>query len=220
MRLLPRGLWGIFFAAVAAAQHPANPPFRSAVSVVEVDVAVAGREGPIDGLQLGDFAVQDNHRSVALRYVSQEETALDVVLLFEVSKLMAPKLTQVRAAAEMVLAELRGSDRVAAMSFNQDAHLELPLTGDLKAAKVGVRNGLSGALFSGRAALLPAAEEAAKYLARLPIRTVPTRLIPTGMVRGRTGAASWSCLRETPASASKIRAMPASRGIIGARTPP
>lgn len=161
-------IWGILCAAIAAAQNPANPPFKSAVSVVEVDVVVAGKEGAIDGLQLTDFAVQDNRRPVDLRYVSHEETTLDAVLAFEVSRLMAPKLTQMRAAAEMALAELREGDRVAVMSFNQEPRMEQPLTGDLKSAKVLLRNGLSGALFDGKAALLPAAEAAAKYLDTFP----------------------------------------------------
>jgi VWFA-related protein len=153
------------FAALAAAQ---SLPFRSDVSVVEVDVAVAGKEGPIHGLRLTDFAVQDNRKPVALRHASQDESALDVVFLFELSKLMTPKLLQVRVAAEMAMADLRDADRVAVMSFNREARLELPLTGDLKAAKVGVRNGLAGAAFAGSASILPAAEAAAKYLSTFP----------------------------------------------------
>lgn len=168
MRPLPH-LWiCVIFASLAAAQTPANPPFKSAVSVVEVDVAVAGKKGPIEGLQLADFAVQDDRHPVTLRYVSQEETPLDAVLVFEVSKLMAPKLTPMRAAAEMVLAELRDADRVGVMSFNDQARIETPLTGDLKAAKVALRNGLSNALFTGKAAILPAAVAAARYLAGFP----------------------------------------------------
>jgi hypothetical protein len=81
---------------------------------------------------------------------------------------MTPKVLQVRVAAEMAMAELREADRVAVMSFNREARLELPLTGDLKAAKAGVRNGLAGAAFAGSAAILPAAEAAAKYLSTFP----------------------------------------------------
>ena len=140
-------------------------PFKSAVSVVEVDVAVAGKDGPIDGLKLADFAVQDNRRSVTLRYASQDDSSLDVVFLFDLSKLMKSKLLQMRTTAEAAMAELRPADRVAVMSFRENSSVELPLTGDLNAAKVAVRNGLYGAAFGGKAVILPAAHAAAKYLA-------------------------------------------------------
>jgi VWFA-related protein len=158
----------LVFASHAPAQLGQNLPFKSTVSVVEVDVAVAGKEGPIDGLQLADFAVQDNRKPVTLRYASQDESPLDVVFLFELSKLMMPKLLQVRTAAEMAMAELRDADRVAVMSFNQETRMEQPLTADFKAAKVAVRNGLAGAVFGGKAFILPAADAAANYLSKFP----------------------------------------------------
>lgn len=64
-----------------------------------------------------------------------------MVFLFEISKLMASKVLQVRIASEMAMAELREGDRVAVMSFKEKARVELPLTSDLKAAKLRIRNG-------------------------------------------------------------------------------
>jgi len=155
----------VLFAVFAAAQ---DAPFKSGISIVEVDVAVAGKGGPIEGLQLDDFSVKDNRQPVALRYGSQDESALDIVLLFEVSKLMAPKLMQVRVAAEMAMAELREGDRVAVMAFSEKSRVEEPLTNDLKAAKLRIRNGLADAAFVGTPFVLPAADAAAKYLSALP----------------------------------------------------
>ena len=125
------------FAAVAAAQHPANPPFKFPVSVVEVDVAVAGREVPFHGLQLGDFAVQDKRSfcSPTLRLAGGNRARCGAAVRSQQAD--GAEADPGPRGCGNGPAELRGSDRVAAMSFNQDAHLELPLTGDLKAAKVG-----------------------------------------------------------------------------------
>jgi len=112
--------------------------------------------------------VQDNRHPVTLRYGQQDESLLDVVFLFEISKLMASKVLQVRIASEMAMAELREGDRVAVMSFKEKARVELPLTSDLKAAKLRIRNGLADAAFGGSAYILPAAAAAAKYLSTLP----------------------------------------------------
>jgi len=155
----------VLFVGNAGAQEP---PFKSGISIVEVDAAVAGKAGPIEGLQLGDFAVKDNRQPVTLRYSSHDEAPLDIVFSFELSKMMASKLTQVRVAAEMAMAELREGDRVAVMAFKENARVELPLTGDLKAAKLRIRNGLADAAFGGGAFILPAAAAAAKYLSSLP----------------------------------------------------
>jgi hypothetical protein len=123
---------------LGAAQEPS---FKSGISIVEVHAAVVDKAGPIDGLQPGDFAVQDNRHPVTLRYGQQDESVLDVVFLFEISKLMASKVLQVRIASEMAMAELREGDRVAVLSFKEEARVELPLTSDLKAAKLRIRNG-------------------------------------------------------------------------------
>jgi hypothetical protein len=155
----------MLFTAFAAAQEA---PFKSGISIVEIDVAVAGKAGPIEGLQLSDFAVQDNRQPVTLRDGSQDESALDVVLVFELTKLMASKLDQIRIAAEMAMAELREGDRVAVMGFNENVWVEQPLTGDLKAVKLRIRNGLFGAAFRGVPYVLPAANAAAQFLAKLP----------------------------------------------------
>lgn len=159
---------GALFALFTALLGAQDLPFKSGISIVEIDAAVVSKAGPIEGLQMSDFAVQDNRQPVKLRYGSQDESPLDVVLVFELTKVMASKLTQIRAAAEMAMAELREGDRVAVMTFSEEARINQPLTGDLKAVKVLVRNGLYGAAFGGTPFILPAAEAAARYLAAQP----------------------------------------------------
>lgn len=156
----------LLFTAGASAQQP--PILKSSISIVEIDAAVIGKGGPIDGLQLSDFAVTDNRQPVMLHDGSQEDSALDIVFLFELSKPMLSKLEQIRVAAEMAMAELREGDRVAVMSFNQTAQLEQPLTADLKAAKLRIRNGLAGARFASAPYIVPGADSSAKYLLAQP----------------------------------------------------
>jgi hypothetical protein len=66
--------------ACACAQEPA---FQADVSLVEGDAQVIGKTGVIDGLQARDFIVRENRRPMPIRYCFQEETPLDIFLLFE-----------------------------------------------------------------------------------------------------------------------------------------
>ncbi len=159
----------LLYAAFAPLHDLAQqPPFKSGISIVEIDAAVVGKGGSIEGLGLSDFAVQDNRQKVILRDGSEDDSALDMIFLFELSKPMLRNLPPMRVAAEMAMAELRAGDRVAVMSFNQATQVEEPLTADLNAAKLRIRNGLSGAAFRGAPFILPAAEASAKYFASLP----------------------------------------------------
>jgi VWFA-related protein len=155
----------LLLAALAFAQAPA---FRADISLVEIDAVVIGRNGVIEGLGRNDFVVRDNRKPVTLRYVSQENTPLDIVLMFETSKLMGKKLSQLTIASEMAMAEFHDGDRVAVMSFNEDVRVELPFTNDLKEAKRRIRLGLPDAAFGMNPFVLAAADEAEKYLAAQP----------------------------------------------------
>jgi VWFA-related protein len=155
----------VILAACAMAQET---NFTTRVSMVEIDAQVIGRNGTIEGLQLRDFVVKDNGQPVALRYCSQDETSLDIVLLFELSRFMAPQATRIRIAAEIAMSELRADDRVAVMSFNRTSRIELPLSGDLKAVKPQIRSGLLNAAFEKDPAILGAADASAKYLLAQP----------------------------------------------------
>jgi VWFA-related protein len=158
--------------------------FKARVSIVEVDAQVIGRAGTIDGLQLSDFTIEDERRPVTLRYCVQEETPLDLVLLFEWSKPMAPALTQMRAASENAMAEIRETDRVAVMSFGQDVQLEQPFTNDLRAIKQKVRIGLAYAAFASKPSIVESLETAAHYIGARP---EPNRRKAVLMFTGNAG---------------------------------
>jgi VWFA-related protein len=163
--MIRAAIFSVILAACASAQEPA---FKADISLVEIDALVIGRTGVVEGLQRGDFAVRDNRKPVSLRYVSQETAPLDIVLLFETSKLMGKKLNQLTVAAELAMAEFRERDRVAIMSFNEDIRVELPFTADLKEAKRRIRIGLQDAAFGMNPFVLAAADGAEKYLAAQP----------------------------------------------------
>jgi VWFA-related protein len=155
----------LLLAPLVFAQEPA---FKADISLVEIDAVVIGRSGVVEGLGRNDFAIKDNHRPVTLRYASQEQTPLDIVLVFETSKLMGKKLDQLTVASEMAMAEFREGDRFAIMSFNERTRVELPFTGDLREAKRRIRLGLQQAAFGMNPFVLAAADEAEKYLAAQP----------------------------------------------------
>ncbi len=72
-----------------------DPVFRTAISLVKVDAEVAGKSGVIDGLQKEDFVILDNGQPQTLRYFSQEEEPLDIILLFDISASMGPSIRKV-----------------------------------------------------------------------------------------------------------------------------
>lgn len=145
-----------------------DPTFRTGISIVEIDAQVFDEKGIVNGLTQDDFVLKDNGQPVTLRYCIQEERPLDLVFLFELSKMMAPNAMKLRGAAETAISALRAGDRVSAISFNESVHLELPLTGDLSAMKQRVRFGLAYSAFAGKPFVLPAVVEAANYLASQP----------------------------------------------------
>src|SRR5215469_5645571 len=139
--------------------------FKTGISIVEIDAQVFDKSGIIDGLKQDDFVVTDDRQRVSLRYCVQEETPLDLVFLFELSRMMAPNRMKLRGAAEAAIAAMREGDRAGVLSFNQGLQIELPLTRDLKEAKRRVRTGLAYAAFAGKPFVLSAVADAAKYMA-------------------------------------------------------
>jgi VWFA-related protein len=139
--------------------------FKTGISIVEIDAQVFDKSGIIDGLKQDDFAVKDDRKPVSLRYCVQEETSLDLVFLFELSKMMLPNRTKLRGAAEAAMAAMRDGDRAGVLSFNEGLRIELPLTADLKEVKQRVRTGLGYAAFTGKPFVLSSVAGAAKYMA-------------------------------------------------------
>src|SRR5579863_4739296 len=139
--------------------------FRSGISIVEIDASVFNQAGIVKGLSKDDFIVTDQGRTVSLRYSAQEESSLDLVMLFELSQMMGAKRLELRGAAESAVAALREGDRVGILTFRETVQVELPLTADLRTAKQRVRTGLAYATFAGKPFVLSAVAQTGKYLA-------------------------------------------------------
>src|SRR5580658_2615044 len=153
-------------AALAAAGQ--DPIFRTAVSLVKVDAEVAGKSGVVDGLEKQDFVILDNGQPQTLRYFSQNEEPLDVVLLFDISASMGPSIRRVANSAQLAMSELRHGDRVAVMSFNTGVWLEAPFNEDLDAVANFLLRGIRNTHFGGGTYILDGVDEAAKYFQSQP----------------------------------------------------
>lgn len=140
-----------------------DPVFRSGVSLVRVDVQVTERMGAIAGLRIDDFVVRDNEQPQALVYCTQDEEALDLMLLFDISGSMRPSIRRVAAQGRVALRELRHGDRVAVADFNTDSFLLAPFTDDLAQAAAHVDR-VVDLPFGGGTHILSSINDAASYL--------------------------------------------------------
>src|SRR5947208_2660131 len=86
--------------------------FKTAVSLVHVDAEVMAADGRVlAGLTKDDFRVLDEGREERVLHFSTGEEPLDLILLFDVSGSMKPKVQEVAAAAQEGMQELRQGDR-------------------------------------------------------------------------------------------------------------
>lgn len=150
-----------FLALLSVLAVPGQEPvFRSGVSLVRVDAQVTEDGSAIDGLRREDFVVQDNGRPQSIRYFSQEEQPLDLLLLFDISNSMLPAIRQLAASATAGLAELRPGDRVAVWDFDTESRPVLPFTNSVDRASQAVTQ-IAGAEEGGGTFLLSSVYDAA-----------------------------------------------------------
>ncbi len=145
------------------------PTFKTGISLVHVDAEVTAADGSIlTGFHKSDFRVLDEGKEQPIVQFSEGEEALDLILLFDVSGSMRPKVAEVAAAAHQGMQELRPGDRVAIMVFNTRPKTILPFTEDLDAVQRGIQSDVLGLRFGGGTFIQTAVEDAAKRLARQP----------------------------------------------------
>ena len=113
----------VLVAVLAVALWAQETVFRTGVSLVRVDAQVTDGTKGIDHLEKEDFLVKDNGVEQPILYCSQEDQAMDVLLLFDSSGSMAPAIRRVAASAHTALMELHQGDRVAVANFNTDGWL-------------------------------------------------------------------------------------------------
>jgi Uncharacterized protein containing a von Willebrand factor type A (vWA) domain len=131
----------IFLLAAWAQDADKVPLFKSEVSLVKVDVSVAGRDGSsIGGLGAKDFRIFDDGQPQTLAAFDSESDPLALVLLLDVSGSMAPSLAELAKSSQAALSRLHPGDRVALVLFASRAQLAEPFTTDFKAIQTRLLN--------------------------------------------------------------------------------
>ncbi len=147
-------------AGVAMAQE--HGVFKSSVSLVHVDAEVTDGKRLLTGFHKEDFRVFDNKAQQKILYLTQEETPLDLILLFDISGSMEPKLQKLGASAHAALGQLQPGDRVAVMVFSRDSSVVQPFTGDMERVEQSINRGVIGKA-EGGTHILRAVSDAATY---------------------------------------------------------
>lgn len=107
-----------------------EPTFRAGTTQVTVDVLVSNDKGILAGLGPADFLVTDEGQPVKLNYFGKEDTALNLLLLLDVSGSMKNYLDQIGKRARFLLEEMRERDKVAVMIFSKETDYMMPFTGN------------------------------------------------------------------------------------------
>jgi len=163
-RLASAGILSLAVAALAALSAQ-DAVFRTEVSLVRVDAQVTRAHETVDGLQKDDFVILDNGKPQTIRYCTQDEEPLDLLLLFDTSGSMLPGMRRLAAAAHTALSELRKGDRIAVANFNTTASLIAPFNSDLQAAGEAVGR-IVDVRFGGGTHILKAVEDGVKYFSQ------------------------------------------------------
>jgi VWFA-related protein len=145
----------------ALAQEP--PLFRSNVSLVHVGFEVTAPDGRVrTGFTKDDFRVFDNGKEQPIVHFSAGEEPLDLIILFDISGSMRPKVQEVAAAAREGVQELRYGDRVSVMVFNSRSSVVSPFTEDLEAVQRTIQQDVLNTRFGGATFIQSAAQAAAQ----------------------------------------------------------
>jgi Ca-activated chloride channel homolog len=138
--------------------------FKSGVSLVHVDAEVLDGMRLVTGLHKEDFRVFDNKSQETILYLTQEETPLDLILLFDISGSMNPKLEKLAVSAHAALAQLSRGDRVAVMVFSSTSELVEPFTEDMDAVERTINEKVLGKAHGGTHILRAVSDAAAYFL--------------------------------------------------------
>jgi len=141
--------------------------FKTGVSLVHLDAEVIDGTRLLAGFHKEDFRIFDNGALQPILYFSQEETPLDLILLFDISSSMNPKLARIASSTHAALAQLRQGDRVAVMVFTTKSTIVGRFTEDLQAVEETINTKVLGKARGGTH-ILRAVNDAAGYFMKEP----------------------------------------------------
>ena len=147
-------------AGLATAQE--HGVFKTGVSLVHADAEVTDGMRLLTGFHKEDFKVFDNKAPQTILYLTQEETPLDLILLFDVSGSMNPKLQKLALSAHAALVQLSQGDRVAVMIFSNKSTVVQPFTSNMQAVEQSINQEVLGKA-QGGTHILRAVSDAAAY---------------------------------------------------------
>jgi VWFA-related protein len=168
---------GVLAMLTASALAQEAPTFKTAVSLVHLDAEVTAQDGRVlDGFTKDDFRIFDEGKPQPIVNFSAGEEALDLILLFDVSGSMRPKIQEVAAAAHEGVQELRKGDRVSIVVFNTHTRVIAPFTEDLEAVQRSIQEDVLGLQFGGGTFIQSAVSDTARTLMNQP-RTARRRAV-------------------------------------------
>lgn len=123
-----------------AAQRQQVPVFRSAASLVALNVSVTDGRDYVTGLQRGDFAVFEDGVQQHIELFEAQDVPLDLILLLDTSSSMREQMSTVHTAASGFIGTLREHDRAAIVTFGDTVQIAQPLTSDTAVLKEAIRS--------------------------------------------------------------------------------
>lgn len=149
--------WAAAAMTVCVLASQAQPPFRSGVDAVRVDVLVTDRNRPVAGLTAADFVLLDNGVPQELHDVSIEDVPFSMMLALDVSDSVTDGLEHLRSAAQAAVDALQPADRAALLTFSELVDVAVPWTArtaDLANALASIKTGGGTSLYDGTYAAL------------------------------------------------------------------
>lgn len=118
-------------AGLPAVSEAQAPTFRAAVEAVRVDVSVMRGVTPVSGLTASNFALVDSGVPQVIDRVSVDTVPLNIVLALDTSgSLSSDGLSHLVDAARGLVQMLKPEDSAALLTFDEPAHLRVPMTQD------------------------------------------------------------------------------------------
>lgn len=126
---------------------PAPPPMAGDDEIIKVEtnlvtmpVSVLDRDGRfISGLQQNDFKIFENGVEQKVDYFQSVEQPFTVILLIDVSPSTQFRIDQIQNAAMTFVDQLRPSDRVMVIAFDERVHVLSPATNNRNQLKNAIR---------------------------------------------------------------------------------
>jgi Ca-activated chloride channel family protein len=129
----------------ASAVTDENEVIKIQTNLVTMPVSVLDRDGRfIAGLQKNDFRIFENGTEQKVEYFQSVEQPFTVILLIDVSPSTQFRIEEIQDAAITFLDQLRPSDRVMVVAFDQNVHVLSPITNNRNILRNAIRESAFG----------------------------------------------------------------------------